>query len=107
MGPLCLRSARPMKISLDDVKRIARLAHLQFSDPELERLRGHLDQILGYIDKLNELPTDGVEPAAGGTTGPIAPMREDVLLPTLATDTALSQAPESGRGHFKVPRVIG
>ena len=96
-----------MKITLEEVSRVAHLAHLRFSDAELERLRGQLDQILGYIDKLNELKTDGVDPATGGATGLVAPMRDDRLGPTLTLEEALSNAPESGRGHFKVPRVIG
>ena len=96
-----------MKITLEEVSRVAHLAHLRFSDAELERLRGQLDQILAYIDKLNELKTDGVEPATGGAIGPVAPMRDDKLGPTLSLEEALSNAPECGRGHFKVPRVIG
>lgn len=96
-----------MKITLQDVERIARLAHLQFTDNELERLRGELDGILDYIDKLRELPTETLEPASGVTGGPIAPMRDDVPAATLSVEEALSNAPESGRGHFKVPRVIG
>ena len=95
-----------MKITLDEVRRIAHLAHLRFGDQEMERLRGQIDDILGYIEKLNELDTDGVEPASGGTAGPVPPLRDDVLLPTLASDEALANAPESGRGHFKVPKVI-
>jgi aspartyl-tRNA(Asn)/glutamyl-tRNA(Gln) amidotransferase subunit C len=95
-----------MKITLEEVRRIARLAHIQFSgasDEELERMRGQLDQILVYIDKLSELDTDGVEPATGLAAGCL---RDDVPRATLAGEEALSNAPESGRGHFKVPRVI-
>ena len=98
-----------MKITLDEVKRIARLAHLQFADQELEVLRGQLDQILAYIDKLKELDTEGVEPAVGvtgaGGEQPIA-LRDDVPGETLPRDSALANAPESGEGHFRVPKVI-
>ncbi|HZI95169.1 MAG TPA: Asp-tRNA(Asn)/Glu-tRNA(Gln) amidotransferase subunit GatC [Patescibacteria group bacterium] len=96
-----------MKITLEEVSRVAHLAHLRFSDAELDRLRGQLDQILAYIDKLNELKTEGVEPATGGAIGLVPPMREDRPGPTLSPEEALANAPESGRGHFKVPRVIG
>ena len=95
-----------MKITLEDVRRIAFLAHLKFGDEELEQLRGQLDHILGYIAKLDELDTAGVDPASGGATGPLPPLREDRLQPTLQPDEALANAPESGRGHFKVPKVI-
>jgi len=95
-----------MKIALEEVQRIAHLAHLRLSGDEAEKLRGQLDQILGYIDKLDELSTEGVEPAAGGMIGPGPPMREDSVAGTLSTEDALANAPESGRGHFKVPKVI-
>jgi len=95
-----------MKITLEEVRRIAHLAHLRFGDQEMEQLRGELDHILGYIEKLGELDTDGIDPASGGATGPLPALRDDTLRPTLPPDEALANAPESGRGHFKVPKVI-
>src|SRR5262245_17660099 len=96
-----------MKITLEQARRIAHLAYLRFeSDAELDRLRGHLEQILGYIDKLGELDTEGVEPAVGPAGGLIGSLREDSLLPTLSEEEVVANAPESGRGHFKVPRII-
>ena len=96
-----------MKITLEQARRIAQLAHMRFeNDTELDRLRAHLEQILGYIDKLDELDTDGVEPVVGLAAGMMGPLREDTLLPTLAEDEVVANAPESGRGHFKVPRII-
>lgn len=93
-----------MKITLQEVRRIAHLANLRFDDAGLERFRVHLDQILGYIDKLGQVDTSHVEPAAGGGTA--GRLREDEPLPPLSADEALANAPESGRGHFKVPRVM-
>ncbi|HEY3175455.1 MAG TPA: Asp-tRNA(Asn)/Glu-tRNA(Gln) amidotransferase subunit GatC [Candidatus Polarisedimenticolia bacterium] len=98
-----------MKITLEEVRRIAGLAHIQSSDAgdeELELMRGQLDQVLAFVDKLNALDTRGVEPAIGVAEGMTGPLREDVPGATLAEEEALSNAPESGRGHFKVPRVI-
>ena len=95
-----------MKIALEDVQRIARLAHLRFTKGETERLRAQLDQILDYIDKLGELNTDHVEPALGAAADPLCGLRDDSLAATLSPDEALTNAPESGRGHFKVPKVI-
>ena len=95
-----------MKIGREEVIGIARLAHIRFSEEELERLRGQLDQILSYVDKLNELDTEGVEPAIGAPAGEPAAGREDTPGETLSTERALANAPESGVGHFKVPRVI-
>lgn len=96
-----------MKITLEDVARIARLAHLRFDGTDMERLRGELDRILAYIDTLETLDTDGAEPAMGAADDRVPPLRDDAPGPTLSTDDALVNAPESGRGHFKVPRVIG
>jgi aspartyl-tRNA(Asn)/glutamyl-tRNA(Gln) amidotransferase subunit C len=105
------REGRPgVKIGLDEVKKVAALAHLQLTDAELERLRAELDQILLYVDKLSELDTEGVVPAIGlPGLGPAEQptLRPDKLEPTLSTEAALANAPESGNAHFKVPRVIG
>src|SRR5574342_360686 len=93
-----------MKITLEEVERIARLAHLRFERQECDRLRGELDQILAYIDKLGELDTAGVDPATGDLAATddeprdaAGSLREDRLLPTLSTDDALANAPESDR----------
>lgn len=98
-----------MRITLQEARRIAHLAQLQFSDDDLERMRGHLDRILEYVAMLDALPTEGVEPAVGPPSpdGAGPGMREDVVQPTLPTDEALAGSPESGRGHYKVPRILG
>ncbi|MFQ5702153.1 MAG: Asp-tRNA(Asn)/Glu-tRNA(Gln) amidotransferase subunit GatC [Acidobacteriota bacterium] len=95
-----------MKITIEEVERIARLAHLRFTAQERERLRGQLDQILAYVDKLRELDTRRVEPAVAMAAGKPRGLREDVRTETLSREAALANAPESGRGHFKVPKVI-
>ena len=76
------------------------------SDPsEEERLRADLDQILAYMEKLEELDTTSVALAIGATE-PGVVLREDRSSACLKVEEALANAPESGRGHFKVPRVI-
>jgi aspartyl-tRNA(Asn)/glutamyl-tRNA(Gln) amidotransferase subunit C len=95
-----------MKISLEEVRRIARLAHLEFSDAELGRLAGELDRILDYVGQLGQLDVEGVDPAAAVSPAS-QPLRPDRLLPCLTQEQALAGAPRSGRGHFQVPRVIG
>jgi aspartyl-tRNA(Asn)/glutamyl-tRNA(Gln) amidotransferase subunit C len=94
-----------MKIALEEVRRVAALAHLELDESGAERLRAHLDQILGYVEKLDEVDTSEVEPALGVTDRPDG-YREDRERPCLPADEALANAPESGEGHFKVPRVI-
>lgn len=95
-----------MKITLEEVRRIAALAHLDFPEDDLRRLAGELDRILEYIDQLAQLDVDGIEPALS-LTAEHPPPREDRAGECLTNEEALANAPESGRGHFKVPRVIG
>jgi len=95
-----------MKITHDEVRRIARLAHLRFEEADLDRLRTDLDRILAYMGSLDRLDTSDVEPAVSVAAGPPGAARPDRVAPTLATERALSNAPESHRGHFKVPKVI-
>lgn len=97
-----------MKITEKEVRYVADLANLRLSDEEVRRLRADLDEILAHMDKLSELDTDGVEPMAQVLydAGETATLREDVERPVLGSETALANAPLSGAGHFKVPRVI-
>ena len=66
------------KISLEQVRHVARLARLELAPAEEQRLQAEMSEMLGYVDKLNELDTDAVEPTAQvGESG--TPMREDVV----------------------------
>lgn len=94
-----------MRISGEEVRRLADLAYLRLDPESEERLRRDLDEILAYVEKLNELDTSSVKPALG-VTEQRAGLREDLESPSLGEEQALANAPEPGRGHFKVPRVI-
>lgn len=94
-----------MKISMEEVRRVAALAHLELDSGTVERLRSNLDQILGYVEKLNEIDTTAVAPALG-VTEQGSGYRDDREDPGFTPDEALANAPDSGQGHFKVPRVI-
>lgn len=94
-----------MKISQKDVEHVARLARLTLAPEELEQMTGQMDAILGYVDKLNELDTDGIEPTAHAV--PMAnAFREDVNRPSIGIDRTLQNAPQSGEACFVVPKVI-
>jgi aspartyl-tRNA(Asn)/glutamyl-tRNA(Gln) amidotransferase subunit C len=97
-----------MKLTEQDVRQVADLANLALTDEEIGRMRSELDDILSHIDKLNELDTSGVEPMAQVLfdAGETATLREDVERPCLGTEAALANAPLSGAGYFKVPKVI-
>jgi aspartyl-tRNA(Asn)/glutamyl-tRNA(Gln) amidotransferase subunit C len=94
-----------MSVTLDEVKKIASLAYLQFTEPELQQYTDQLNQILGYVDKLNEIDTSDVpityHPAEYDNV-----MREDEVLPGLTVDQALQNAPAKSWQYFVVPKVI-
>jgi len=96
-----------MKISREDVLKVAALANLELSDVEVDTYRGHLDDILTYIDKLNEIDTSGVEPltqvvAASSDDS----LREDVIVRADIISEVLEGAPDPDAPYFRVPRVI-
>ena len=98
-----------MKISREDVVRVAELAYLDLTETELETYRKQVDDILEYIDKLNELDTTSVEPMAQVLTDDQtadATLREDVEVPCHAAAELLKQAPDPEPPYFRVPKVI-
>ncbi|MDX2493359.1 MAG: Asp-tRNA(Asn)/Glu-tRNA(Gln) amidotransferase subunit GatC [Desulfuromusa sp.] len=94
-----------MKISQKDVEHVARLARLTVAPEELETLTGQMDAILGYVDKLNELDTEGIEPMAHAVPMSNA-FREDEINPAIGIERALQNAPQDEDRYFKVPKVI-
>ena len=93
------------RISKEEVRQIARLARLSPSEEEIDRLTGELDSILGYFEKLNELDTTGIEPTSHAVEVNW-PFREDRVLRSLPADEVLRNAPDKGRGIFRVKKVI-
>jgi len=93
------------KITLEQVRHVALLARLSLTLEEEEALRGNMDEILGYIDKLSELQTEGIEPTAQvGDAG--TPTREDAVTNRPDPAAMLANAPDRERGYFKVPKII-
>jgi aspartyl-tRNA(Asn)/glutamyl-tRNA(Gln) amidotransferase subunit C len=93
------------KISLEQVRHVARLARLELAPDEARRLQMDMSEMLGYVDKLNELDTDKVEPTAQvGESG--TPVREDVVTNHPAADAMLANAPAREGFFFKVPKII-
>jgi aspartyl-tRNA(Asn)/glutamyl-tRNA(Gln) amidotransferase subunit C len=98
-----------MKISREDVVRVAELAYLELSEAELEQYRAQIDEILEYIGKLNELDTTNVEPMAQVLTGDQtadATLREDIVVPCAVAEQVLRHAPDPEPPYFRVPKVI-
>lgn len=94
-------------MSLDPatVRRIATLARIRVEDNQIEALRDELNGILGWIEQLNEVNVDGIEPLAGASAMALK-MREDVVTDGNRTDQILSNAPERIGDFFAVPKVV-
>jgi aspartyl-tRNA(Asn)/glutamyl-tRNA(Gln) amidotransferase subunit C len=98
-----------MKITREEVLRVAELAHLELSPEEVETYRGQLEEILTYIAKLEQLDVTGVEPMAQvlqPTSESHPELRDDTLRPCEAADAILAQAPDAKKPFFRVPKVI-
>jgi aspartyl-tRNA(Asn)/glutamyl-tRNA(Gln) amidotransferase subunit C len=109
-----------MPVTIADVEHIASLARLTFSDEEKEKLVRELNEILKYMEKLNELDTTNVEPlthmteiAGGAQPAPSGPaavrpaaLRPDEVTPSLPREEAMKNAPERTEKFFKVPKVL-
>ncbi len=94
-----------MAVSKKDVEHIADLAKLHFEANEIEEYTKHLNQILTYVDKLNELDTSKVEPLSYPVEYTNV-FREDKVKPGVTTEQALKNAPDRNELYFKVPKVI-
>jgi aspartyl-tRNA(Asn)/glutamyl-tRNA(Gln) amidotransferase subunit C len=98
------------KVTVEDVERVAELAHLELKPEETPRMLGDLNAILDYVAELNELNTAGVAPLAQVSelknAAGVSVLRDDLLLPSLDRAEVMSQAPETDQVFFKVPKVI-
>jgi aspartyl-tRNA(Asn)/glutamyl-tRNA(Gln) amidotransferase subunit C len=94
-----------MALERKDVEHVAHLARLELTEEELTRLHRQLGNILGYVEKLNQADTAGVEPLVHATGGGNV-FREDETQPSLDRAAALDQAPDSDGWFFRVPRII-
>ncbi|MGE3523924.1 MAG: Asp-tRNA(Asn)/Glu-tRNA(Gln) amidotransferase subunit GatC [Candidatus Dadabacteria bacterium] len=94
-----------MKISKEEVVKVAELARLEFTDEELDEFTEQLGKILTYIEKLGELDTTGVEPTSH-VLDIATPLRDDKVVKWLTQEEALSNAPDEEDGYFAVPQVI-
>jgi aspartyl-tRNA(Asn)/glutamyl-tRNA(Gln) amidotransferase subunit C len=94
-----------MPVSTDQVRHIAKLARIAMSDEEIERLAPELNNILGWVEQLGEVNTDGVEPLTAVIDQKLR-LRDDVVTDGNIRDEILANAPEAQHGFFAVPKVI-
>ena len=95
-----------MTITREEVRHVARLARLDLADDVLDTMAEQLDGILGYMETLNRVDTEGIVPTAHAVSL-TTPLRKDERRPHLDRDAALANAPERDEKNFLVPRVIG
>ena len=94
-----------MALDQETVRRIAYLARIQVPEDALNGLAGELSNILGWIEQLNEVDTEGVEPMTS-VVAMDAPKREDKINDGNYPDRVLANAPEADDGYFAVPKVV-
>ncbi len=95
-----------MKITKDELVTVARLARLDINEETLEKFTGQVGKILDYMETLNQVDTEGIEPTSHAISLTNA-FREDIPAPSISNESALSNAPEEEDGSFVVTKVIG
>ena len=94
-----------MAVDRSTVARIAALARIKVEDSELDRLAGELNNIIGWVEQLDRVNTEGVEPMASVVDVKLR-RREDKVTDGGISDKVLANAPETADGFFVVPKVI-
>jgi aspartyl-tRNA(Asn)/glutamyl-tRNA(Gln) amidotransferase subunit C len=94
-----------MPVSPEQVRHIAKLARIAIPDEQIERLAPELNNILGWVEQLGEVNTDGVEPLTAVIDQKLR-LRDDVVDDGNIRDAVLANAPEAQHGFFAVPKVI-
>lgn len=96
-----------MSLDAATVRRVARLSRLRVEDADIPRLTAELNGILGWVEQLQSVDTEGVEPLAGGNPGGAAlPWRADAVTDGGQADAVLANAPDREGDYFGVPKVV-
>ena len=94
-----------MSVDIDTVKRVAKLARLAVDDAKAEKMQGELNAIFGFIDQLNEVDVEGVEPMTSVVQMEMK-KRVDEVTDGNKADDIIANAPASEENYFMVPKVI-
>ncbi len=94
-----------MSLNVATVRRIAKLARIRVDEQALQRLGMELGAIIQWVEQLDEVDVEGVEPMTGVTAASLR-MRDDVVTDGARRDRVLANAPEPDRGYFTVPKVV-
>jgi aspartyl-tRNA(Asn)/glutamyl-tRNA(Gln) amidotransferase subunit C len=94
-----------MNIDRASLLKIAHLARLEFDEQDAQKMMDDMTAIVSWVEQLNEVPTDGVEPLTT-MSHEVNALREDHVQPALDRAEALRQAPQHDGQHFRVPKVL-
>lgn len=94
-----------MKVDKDTIKKIAHLARLEFEEKEADKMTENFNKILDWMDKLNEVNTDQVQPLIH-MSEEVNVLREDVVHNALTHEEALANAPKKDSNYFRVPKFL-
>jgi aspartyl-tRNA(Asn)/glutamyl-tRNA(Gln) amidotransferase subunit C len=94
-----------MKIDLNTVKKMAHLARLEFNEEGAEKMKKDMTQILDWVEQLNEVDTEGVEPLTT-MSSEVNVLREDIVGEHLSRERGLQNAPQKDSDYFRVPKVL-
>ena len=94
-----------MSIDRETARRVAKLARIKVEDDDLEALAGEFNAILGFVEQLNEVDVEGVEPMTSVTPMTL-PQREDGVTDGDKQADILANAPDAREGFFAVPKVV-
>jgi aspartyl-tRNA(Asn)/glutamyl-tRNA(Gln) amidotransferase subunit C len=94
-----------VKIDKDTLNKISHLARLEFNEEDAEKMVQDMTNIISFVEKLNEVDTEGVEPLTT-MSHEINALREDIVQPHLDHELALKSAPKKDSDYFRVPKVL-
>lgn len=94
-----------MKISKEEIEKLAHLSRLQLDDKAVAEMQKDMDKILSFVDKINELDLEGVEPLAY-MSEEVNVLRDDEVKQEITHDEALKNAPDKDTDYFRVPKVL-
>jgi len=94
-----------MSLTREDVRKIAFLARIRIADEELDSLAGELNNIIGWVEQLSEVDTDGVEPMTSVAEMTL-PQRVDAVSDGGVPEKVLANAPDREADFFTVPKVV-
>ena len=92
-------------IDIDELKKLGKLSRLKIVDENSQRLIKDLNEIIGFIDQLNEVNTENIKPLSSVTGHPL-PLRDDKISDGNINSAVLKNAPEQNSGYFVVPKVV-